>query len=68
MSDATRKTPATGQTAKAAPSTRSTNPPAARASATPAAKTEKPRPRPAMRSDERLIGRSIIGSGAPHKR
>ncbi len=34
---------------------------------------ERPEPedadqRPAMRADERLIGRSIIGSGAPRKR
>ena len=31
-------------------------------------KAEDPELRPAMRSDERIIGRSIIGSGAPPKR
>lgn len=64
MSDASRKTPTTGQTPKAS-TPRATSSPA-RAQTSPA--SEKPRPKPAMRSDERLIGRSIIGSGAPHKR
>ena len=65
MSDASRKTPS--ETSKATTdSARATAAP--RASGTPAAKTDKPSPRPAMRSDDRLIGRSIIGSGSPHKR
>jgi hypothetical protein len=34
----------------------------------PAPKAQASTPRPSMRSDEKLIGRSIIGSGAPNKR
>lgn len=61
MSDASRKTPTSSPTPGATTAPRPSVTPAA-------AKAETSRPRPAMRSDERLIGRSIIGSGTPTKR
>lgn len=61
MSEANPKNSA--NTPKAAPAR--SNP---RAQAPTAKADSKPRPKPAMRSDERLIGRSIVGSGGnPHK-